>query len=210
MHNVSTAVFKLAPDGRETSDFCVDTGAPTLVIGLKEAHRIFTRLGRKFPRLRLKKIRERFRFANAIFDSLGTLNIPLATPSGIKTLLITLDVVTADVPVLLGLDVMDLHSVTPDFVPNRLVKKHIICKADNGTTQALTVSSIPLIRHAGNIYASIFSPALTYITQSAARQAPPSVCSYFCYETLRVAQEGPSRGPHSGHSQVLERDLGSI
>lgn len=100
---------------RNRPGFCIDTGAPTSVIGIKELRRIFGKFGRRLQGL-LGSDR-RFRFADAVFESLGRIDLPLATPNGIPTVFLSLDVVSADVPALLGF-VLDHFSLTPDTVQN--------------------------------------------------------------------------------------------
>ena len=71
--------------------FCIDTGAPTSVIGLPELRRIFAKDKLKY--LQLRKSPKKFKFADAVFQSLGRVDLPLATPSGIPPIYISLDVV---------------------------------------------------------------------------------------------------------------------
>ena len=61
------------------------------------------------------KSHKKFRFADASFESLGRVKIPLVTPSGVPPVYFTLDVVSANVPVLLGMDVLDSEDLVADF-----------------------------------------------------------------------------------------------
>ena len=90
---------------RSKTGFFVDTGAPTSVIGRKEL-RIISQ-GNGIRNLKLRKSGNRFRFSNSTFQSLGQVDLPLATPCGLRPIYVTLDVVSADVPALLGLDTLD-------------------------------------------------------------------------------------------------------
>ena len=94
--------------------FCIDTGAPNSVIGLQAALLLFNGLGRKVKPF--KPSQKRFRFPDSTFDSLGSIELPLATPRGIPTIFFQLNVVAADVPALLCLDVLDEYSLIVDTV----------------------------------------------------------------------------------------------
>lgn len=147
--------------------FCVDTGAPSSVIGLKELRRIANVYGRRL--IRLRKSLKRFRFADASFNSLGQVEIPLATPGHLKPIYVNLDVVSADVPALLGLDILDTESLFPDTAMNQLTKKIIL---DNITDQdgkfhakfPVEEWSIPLMRHYGHIYVAFSFPSCVYFS----------------------------------------------
>ena len=136
--------------------FCVDTGAPSSVIGLKELRRLPASFGRHL--LRLKKSHKQFRFADASFESLGHIKIPLGTPPGVSPVYISLEVVSADVPALLGMDVLDAESLVADPCSNEL-KKRIVLQNIEGTdgtrldNVAVDKWSIPLTRYLGHIYA---------------------------------------------------------
>ena len=82
----TTSLSKQAAKGSRPG-FCVDIGAPRSVVGLKEARRIYGCTGRRFqPRPSNRK----FCFADSVFESLGTVMIPLETPPGIPTIKVTL------------------------------------------------------------------------------------------------------------------------
>ena len=142
--------------------FCVDTGAPVSVVGLQELRCIFRRAGAKPKPLR--KSFKRFRFADSTFQSLGLIDLPLATPNGIPPIYITMDVVAANVPALLGLDVLDEHSLTPNTVSNELVKCSAI-PSDTGVTVHYWWN-VPMTRFHGHVYVamSIATP-LFYSTE---------------------------------------------
>ena len=73
--------------GHNSHGLCVDTGAPASVVGLKELSRIFQTRGKGLPRLR--RSTNRFRFADSCFNSLGQIDLPLATPSDIPPMQVT-------------------------------------------------------------------------------------------------------------------------
>ena len=109
--------------------FCVDIGAPKSIFGRKELNRIFVSQG-----ISLKPLlgsRNRFRFADATFKSIGRVKIPLATLPGIPAIPVTMDVVDADIPALLGLDALDKEFLVADTVANRLTKR-VPVKSNNG------------------------------------------------------------------------------
>ncbi len=58
------------------------------------------------------------------------MELPLATPDGISLIYASLDVVSVDVPALLGLGVLDSESLFDDTVTNRLVKRVVTAEAD--------------------------------------------------------------------------------
>lgn len=62
---------------------------------------------------RLERSRERFRFADAVYDSLGKVKIPLLTKPRMPKVLFSMDVVDADIPALLVTDIFDRKSLTP-------------------------------------------------------------------------------------------------
>ena len=85
--------------------FCIDTGAPSSVIGLKELRRILQHQSlRATPTL---KSLNRFRFADYTFQFLGQVDLPLSTPNNRPPIHVTFDIVAAYVPALLGLDALD-------------------------------------------------------------------------------------------------------
>jgi len=91
---VNLAVSELSRKGRTglRPGFCIDTGAPASVIGLKEVRRIANNAGK---REKLRPSNKRFRFADATFDSLGKIFLPLATPNGSMPIYVEMDVVAA-------------------------------------------------------------------------------------------------------------------
>ena len=108
--------------------FCIDIGAPKSVISRKELSRILRAHAFRFPKLRSSN--RRFRFADETFRSLGQTAIPLATPPGMAPLPAMIDVVDADIPALLGLDILDKESLTADTVTNRLTKRTLVWPQD--------------------------------------------------------------------------------
>lgn len=116
MHDVYTSSWRRHREHRP--GFFVDTGAPTSVIGLKELRRLANEYGRDL--LRLRRSMKTFRFSDTTFESLGQVEIPLATPNHVHPIMVTLDVVSRDVPALLGLEMLDSESLIADTVMNKL------------------------------------------------------------------------------------------
>lgn len=55
----------------------------------------------------MEKSRRSSRFAEAAFGSLSAVELPLATPYGFLPIEVAMDVVSADIPALFGLEVLD-------------------------------------------------------------------------------------------------------
>jgi hypothetical protein len=98
---------------------CVETGAPQTVCGQFAAQELCSRLGIDF---RLSTSAKRFKFADQMSASLGSLRVPIETPEGIQDLVE--EVADASIPLLLGLDFMDRIGATPNTLTNRLESKH--------------------------------------------------------------------------------------
>ncbi len=104
----------------------MDIGAPTSTIGRNELNRIMSSIGRH--KLPMEKSRRWFRFEGAVFESLGTVEPPLATPDGFPQILVVIDIVSADVPPLVVLDVFDDESIFADTGSNSLIKRVVTSK----------------------------------------------------------------------------------
>lgn len=59
------------------------------------------------------------------------------TPPYIRVIPVKVDVVSVDIPPLLGLDILDQHSLLADTVMNRLVKQRILQNSQNHKCFAL-------------------------------------------------------------------------
>ena len=115
---------------------------------------------------KLNSSHNRFRFADTTFKSLGTVTIPLAAPAGIKPIPVVLDIVDADIPALLGLDVLDKESLVADTVTNLLTKRTLL-RLQNGQHRYRDEWSIPLLRsRSRHVYAEMdFTPS-TFFTRA--------------------------------------------
>lgn len=101
---------------------CLDTGASKCVIGRNQA-RLYCQASR-VP-YKPSPSSTRFRFGNGVQKSLGTIPVRVPTPIG-SVLFRNIDVVAADVPLLLGLDFLDEAGL---YVDDTIDK--IVCKRDD-------------------------------------------------------------------------------
>lgn len=149
---------------RRPLGFCCDIGAPRSVVGKKELNRILNAIG--LHRRRILPSRNRFRFADAVYESLGRISIPLSVPRGIPQVFVELDIVDADIPALLGMDVMDKESLTHCTVSNRLIKR-IVHKDSNGTEIFVDDWYVPMVRSRSNhLYAEMHLSTAMYFTRT--------------------------------------------
>ena len=58
-------------------------------------------------RRKISRSAHRFRFGDESFQSLGRISLPLATQPGFKPILVQFDIVQINIPLLLGMDVLD-------------------------------------------------------------------------------------------------------
>lgn len=101
----------LKPPAAQFSGACVETGATSSVVGLSQAQAYYKESGRPFQLIPSKR---RFRFDNGSQKSLGTIELRLPTPIG-SFIRRPVDVVSADIPLLLGLDLMRDHGFIIDL-----------------------------------------------------------------------------------------------
>ena len=73
----------------------------------------------------LKKSFNRFLFPDVTLESLGQVSLLLATPPGKASIFVVMDVVPADIPPLLGMDVLDRESSIADTVAYRLTRSSV-------------------------------------------------------------------------------------
>lgn len=94
------------------------------------------------------------------------MKLPLATPDGKTTILVTLDVVSADIQALLGMDVLDSECLIADTVASRLVKGAKYLDQD-GSLDYFDEWYFPLFRCRGNhVYAKMDCPTSLLFTRS--------------------------------------------
>ncbi len=114
---------------------CVDTGAQTTVIGLRQAKAYCRFMGIKFKPM---KSNHRYKFGEDKQDSIGSIYIRIPLISN-KMIQIKVDVVRANVPFLIGLDLLDEFKLYVNTVTNQLIAPNL-----NLAT--------PLVRKLGHIY----------------------------------------------------------
>lgn len=91
--------------------FFVDIGGLKPVVGKKSLNRILTESG-EFRPPQLRKSENRFRFGDQSFSSVGKVTVRSETPTGIEPIAVDVDIVTADILPLLGLDILDREGLT--------------------------------------------------------------------------------------------------
>lgn len=101
--------------------FCTEIVTTRSVIGIKELLYVCAEVGNKVRSL--KETFNRFWLADTLLDSVGQEASPLATPCGNESITVTLDVVPADIPALLGMDILDRECLIAETVPSRLKKR---------------------------------------------------------------------------------------
>ena len=143
--------------------FCVGIGAPKSLIGRKELNRVMTRMG-KYKR-KIVPSTNRFRFGDVTFESRGKVSLPMKTSTGVTPILVEMDIVDADVPALLGMDVLDRECLAADKVQNHLIRKYSIGKG-SGTTH-LDEWSIPMTRSdSDHVYVEMDFETSVHFTRS--------------------------------------------
>eukprot|EP00171_Calliarthron_tuberculosum_P023424 IDg23424t1 len=134
--------------------FCCDIGAPCSVIRKKELRRILQKLRKR--KLPIQKSNRRFRFADTTFGSFGTAELPFQTPPGSPLVFVTLDIVPADIPALIGLDVFDSETLIVDTVTNRLWKR-VVTSRGGEKLEYVDIWHITLVRHEDHVYIAMVS-----------------------------------------------------
>jgi len=135
----SKTIWKTSHNSRRTQRIfqgaAVDTGAELSVIGMAQAKAYCQYHGIRFN---LKPSSVKFKFGDGGFPSEGTLLVRIPTPDG-SFIALRIDVVQADIPMLLGLDVMDREKLVANNVLNELQSYN------NGW-------KMPLVRKLGHMY----------------------------------------------------------
>ncbi len=110
----------------------IDTGAAKSCIGLKQAQAYAAWCGSSF---KTAKSSHSFKLGDVIHQSLGTFDLILPTPTGGITF--KTEIIAADVPLLIGLDVIDEHYLLADTRVNQLVHQDWV---------------LPIIRDEGHLW----------------------------------------------------------
>ena len=91
--------------------------------------------------------------------------LPLATPLGKPTIFVQLYLVNADIPALLGMDVLDRESLMADTVGNRLTKRSFV--QDNWSYFYFDEWHMPLYRSkSGHVYVEMNCSTIVMFTRS--------------------------------------------
>lgn len=109
--------------------FCIDVGAFRSVINQCELSRILTSSAPHHRRVAPCQFQSRF--ADSTYDSLGQISLPLTSPSGLSSLSVDTDIVSANGSALLGMSVRDNKAFTPCKLSNRLGKL-VKCTGQDG------------------------------------------------------------------------------
>lgn len=96
---------------------CLDTGAQRSVIGMKQAQHYCKRHSLTFNYV--TESTTQFRFGDGSFASKGKIRVRIPTPD-CSYIQIDVDTVDADVPLLIGLDILDAHLLVVNNVTNKL------------------------------------------------------------------------------------------
>ena len=129
--------------------FCIDIGALKSVVGKQQLDAILITLRRKdIPRC---SSHNSFRFGDVVVNSLGMIEVALATPPSVPDIIVLIGIVTVNVPALLGLDVLDSESLYADNVMNRLVHRRILSRSGE-PLQFEDLWHVPIIRHDSHLY----------------------------------------------------------
>ena len=133
--HVSSSSILLSSKSAVFEGLCLDIGAQQSVCGYEQAMAYCKKNNRQ---LKLQESPRRFQFGDGIHKSMGTFIVRLPTPDG-SYIRFEMDVIKINIPMLLGLDLLDQHSLVADNVDNLLVSKTIGW-------------SIPITRKLGHLY----------------------------------------------------------
>lgn len=115
MHKVTVHQFH-SIGSRNFLGACCDIGAQRTVIGKKQAKAYCREAG---VALKMRQSGYAFRFGYGLYATLGTIEVRIPMPDG-SFLAMKVDVVDADVPLLLGIDTLDREKLVADNVRNTL------------------------------------------------------------------------------------------
>ena len=91
-----------------------------------------------------KKSLRHFQFANEAFRSLVCVTFQIEVPTGIEPIHVEFDIVIADIPLLLGLDVVDREGLTPDIAYSVLAERTRMERNGNGPHLYVDEWGIPM------------------------------------------------------------------
>lgn len=183
--------------------FCVDIGAPKYFIRIKEARRLYNRLGK---RIKLMCCNRKFRFADSIFVSLGGVMIPLPTPPGILSILVYMEVISCDVPALLGMDIRNMDSLPPCTVTNRLIRRSIMYSLHLNGIKSIGDWAALLMRYGGHLCAKISQPVFTFLLPTGVEEVTSQTSPPVSRKTFQPPSKRPSRGYQLGNTRDNSRN----
>lgn len=134
------------------------------MVGRKDLNRLLSAAG--IHQRNIHKSSRRFRFGDESFPSLGRISLPLGTPPGVKPIFVDFDIVQADIPPLLGMDVLDREELVADTVFNRLARRSVSTQED-GATVYVDEWFISLVRSkSGHVYVPFNYASRNYFTRT--------------------------------------------
>lgn len=150
----------------------MDIGAAKSVVGLKDLPTVAAFLGRSVKRK--SNFFNRSCFADTTFNSLEKFMI-LAIPPGIPSIYVSLDVVLAGFPALLGMNFLDRESITADIMASHLTKREaFVLKMDCMSTMMSGVCPYSAPNGVMCTRRSMFGNALSVLNLS----SPSSINSF--------------------------------
>lgn len=142
---------KICRDFNIWPSLCVDIGAPSSFIALCKLISICFLTTRN---IKLRPSTKSFPFFDACYKSLGTIDLKLAAPAGMWNIYVKLDVVAADIPTFLRLDILNSHSLIAETVSNLQLKKTEF-KTKNGSVSFIEEWSVPLTKADFHVYVNL-------------------------------------------------------
>ncbi len=129
--------------------FCVGIEAPRSVVGRPKLNSIL----RNMKKIHIPHISSNnsFRFSDVTAKSIEMVEIELLTPPYVHYIPVLMDIVPADVPVLLGLDVLDVEILYTDNVTNRLAHRKILSRRGDAVRYK-DILHVPLQRLENHLY----------------------------------------------------------
>ena len=168
--NIYAADLRREYQSKRTLGFCVDIGAPKSVAGKREINRLLAALGTHHRKIRASG--NSFRFGDENFESLGQISLPLPTPNGTPRVMVDFDIVQADVPALLGMDILDREELVADTVFNRLAHRTAFDIEGDGRVY-IYEWFVPLVRSASrHVYIPIQTVFKTNFTRAQLHKLP--------------------------------------
>lgn len=165
---------------RNVMGLCIDTGASRLVIKWKELNGVCNENG--IHDMKVGPSNQHFRFADNTFKSLGIVHIELDTPLRATSISVGLEVLQADVPALLGVDVMEKEGLNPFLISNRMSKRRRL-KTEEGKDIFIDYRHCPTTRSRGNHLYAGMKITLVFILQG---------LSYIRYTVISFTRVCPS------------------